>query len=553
MMSTKVRTSASRAAGLQRRTAGPRPAAASAAPGHLQSADGVLALQRTAGNQAVAGALALQREGGAGEDLQATRFVGSAKLEACLDNRARLVVGDSDSDAVVRVQGALQDCASKTGNTYDLGKAGVDGKYGTKTSEAVKKFKADEGLGSTQFGDVGPGTMRRLDEIFRSDPKPPDKKDENKILGGLFHNPDLENLFDKIMLQYGKMTAQQGRALTVVQQDLATTEKAEPSIAGTILQAAAEQVIDRTLGGGDTLRKVVADGLKGITDADLVQSGFDKVVGTTFDAAVSGGKDVVKANLAQGGLETQPLARFIDAQHNALIDSANQAQEAFVKRKQGAGGADQGLRTFTESDKAQILASFPAVADPRVDRAGKLLTGLEQATAKAQEKEYTQAIRQWSIGNAQHATDDGFNPGGVPSTDGNALRGKGRNEVPGVLEISFTFVGNQPKGRPAITGLSMSGLSALARNRINLLQAATSLKDLAYVERATGSGGGRVGVTKTETGQIFNTGSNDDGNAYLTAKGDGRFDLGEQRLFEELEATTVAQAGGIQGPSRSIF
>jgi hypothetical protein len=30
----------------------------------------------------------------------------------------------------------------------------------------VRKFKADEHLGSEQFGDVGPGTIGRLDELF---------------------------------------------------------------------------------------------------------------------------------------------------------------------------------------------------------------------------------------------------------------------------------------------------------------------------------------------------------------------------------------------------
>jgi hypothetical protein len=37
----------------------------------------------------------------------------------------------------------------------------------------VKKFKADENLGSTQFGDVGPGTMHRLDQLFSAEPTPP--------------------------------------------------------------------------------------------------------------------------------------------------------------------------------------------------------------------------------------------------------------------------------------------------------------------------------------------------------------------------------------------
>ena len=77
-----------------------------------------------------------------------------------------------------RIQQALIDVQAITGNAYDLGSSGpnhdgVDGIYGGKTENAVKKFKGDEGLGSAEFGDVGPGTMRCLDELFTSAPPPP--------------------------------------------------------------------------------------------------------------------------------------------------------------------------------------------------------------------------------------------------------------------------------------------------------------------------------------------------------------------------------------------
>jgi len=72
----------------------------------------------------------------------------------------------------------LIDVQQITGNTYDLGSTGpnndgVDGDYGPKTAAAVRKFKADEKLGFTQFGDVGPGTIHRLDELFSAGPAPP--------------------------------------------------------------------------------------------------------------------------------------------------------------------------------------------------------------------------------------------------------------------------------------------------------------------------------------------------------------------------------------------
>jgi peptidoglycan hydrolase-like protein with peptidoglycan-binding domain len=78
-------------------------------------------------------------------------------LEAVFEDRARLRAG-SPKDAVSKVQAALIDAG------YDLGPTGADGIYGGKTATAVKKFKHNEHLGSEEFGDVGPGTMRRLDE-----------------------------------------------------------------------------------------------------------------------------------------------------------------------------------------------------------------------------------------------------------------------------------------------------------------------------------------------------------------------------------------------------
>ena len=49
---------------------------------------------------------------------------------------------------------------------YDLGPTGADGDYGNHTWDSVKRFKADQKLGWETMGDVGPGTMHRLDELF---------------------------------------------------------------------------------------------------------------------------------------------------------------------------------------------------------------------------------------------------------------------------------------------------------------------------------------------------------------------------------------------------
>ena len=105
----------------------------------------------------------IQRTIGDGHDLTASRFAGDAKLEACFDDEARLTKGDK-GDSVIKVQQALID------QGFDLGTSGADGIYGPRTWNAVKKFKADQHLGFEQIGDVGPGTMSRLNELFSSSP-----------------------------------------------------------------------------------------------------------------------------------------------------------------------------------------------------------------------------------------------------------------------------------------------------------------------------------------------------------------------------------------------
>ena len=78
-------------------------------------------------------------------------------------------VGARDGDGFSPVS-KLQQALFELG--YDLGDSngtGVDGIYGTRTAEAVRLFKETEELGFEQFGDVGPGTMHRLNELFPGD------------------------------------------------------------------------------------------------------------------------------------------------------------------------------------------------------------------------------------------------------------------------------------------------------------------------------------------------------------------------------------------------
>ena len=101
----------------------------------------------------------IQRTIDDGHDLTSPRLAGDPELEACYDNEARLTKGMT-GPAVTKVQQALLDLG------YDLGPAGADGRYGQRTWNAVKRFKADQQLGWQEMGDVGPGTTARLDELF---------------------------------------------------------------------------------------------------------------------------------------------------------------------------------------------------------------------------------------------------------------------------------------------------------------------------------------------------------------------------------------------------
>lgn len=530
---------------------------------HPRSPAGVLELQRQAGNQAVS-QLMLQRDatGAPAPGLTADRFKGSPKLEKVFANRggARLGVGDPDRDATARVQAALLDLPAKTGNDYDLGPKGADGHYGQKTASAIKKFKADEALGSTQFGDVGPGTMRRLDQLFVADgpqpkPKPtPGPKEENELLAALFHNRELEQLFDKIVLQFGKMMRQQGAGLTEVEQDL-SAEKQETPFFARMLIFAAEESIGAALGG--VAKFAVGESLMGIVELAVKTAGaaggeeLEKTVKETFKAAIKGGKDVIKETISPSGLATQPLSKFIDSQHNGLIDANNKKTEKFFEKKNGAGGADQGLRTFTDEDKAEILATAPAVHDPRVDRAQELLDGYVKATAEARGLQYRAAMKAWTMLNAQMATDqDAGNVRGAV-TNPFAILTADSNEVPGVLEVGIDFVPATPKRPVSATNLSIRGLGKAAREKITNRHGDETLGSLFSVIRVKGNRGGvELNLVKTEENRpqgLLNM--SQESLRYLKDKDDGDSGAGSRLLFEEVEKHTIkGVTGRLDGP-----
>lgn len=106
--------------------------------------------------------------------LTSPRFSGDPQLAEVAAGRLRLAAPGtgpypapmlSTGPAVSKIQQALVDLAYDIGGTGPAAN-GVDGAYGPKTAAAVRQFKADNKLGFEQFGDVGPGTMGRLDILF---------------------------------------------------------------------------------------------------------------------------------------------------------------------------------------------------------------------------------------------------------------------------------------------------------------------------------------------------------------------------------------------------
>jgi hypothetical protein len=103
-------------------------------------------------------------------NLTSPRFMGPSgkpdpTIELVFRGKTTLKAG-SPAGAVRMVQQALVDLGKYDLGTFGPAKDGVDGKYGDKTSDAVKQFKADEDLGSQSIGSTNRGVIFRLDDLF---------------------------------------------------------------------------------------------------------------------------------------------------------------------------------------------------------------------------------------------------------------------------------------------------------------------------------------------------------------------------------------------------
>jgi len=445
-------------AGSSRPTRSSRPAAGP----NLVTVDGVLEMQRTAGNQAVS-QLLIQREPAA--LLTADRFKDSAKLRACRANRDRLREGDSDTDATIRIQEALLELPVKTGNNYDLGPKGADGHFGPKTASAIKKFKGDHNLGSTQFGDVGPGTMKTLDELFVSDqppgplpippgplPIPPEPKPvDSKVLGP--QNPLLAEILEQQVQMHMLLLEEKAEGLLTFDADMDDPEaaKAAPlSLLAECLKMSFDTAVDTSIGavlkvGMKAIgTKFPGEGLDSEIGNDILKAHIKKAFGEVGppvgDAVVPTAiknfglqafKDVkafTDKQLKAFGLQKQDeikglaIRSFLRDEYRAVIKSSKdgvatalspehkQAMQLMftsererVNRFQATQNRPSGGPATPEEVDGIKSYDDPVVQrmDPRVNRAKEELDVLATMKTQAQKQYYDSRLRAWAVATAR--------------------------------------------------------------------------------------------------------------------------------------------------------
>jgi len=131
------------------------------------TAHGVLALQQSAGNAAVATLLrqATTEAPADASPLKAARFADNERLQRAARNSPPLRLNDVD-DAVARMQRAFLDLGFPMTETTK--KTGApDGHYGAETAAAVRRFQEENGVSPPGGHEAGKKTLTKLDEVFQ--------------------------------------------------------------------------------------------------------------------------------------------------------------------------------------------------------------------------------------------------------------------------------------------------------------------------------------------------------------------------------------------------
>lgn len=517
---------------------------------HVHSSDGVLEMQRLAGNRATT--LALQRFA---EDKMfgTSRFGGNEGPKGDQETATEApasptnpILGLRKGDGLSKFGGdpGVKVFQKKLNEVMDAPPLTVDGKWGDQTQLYFDGLNDGVGTERANFvgNPIGTALSSGLDAVHELLEQlrgggGGGGGDGGQVQGP--HNQALEDKFDEITLQYSELLKAQRDGLLMLRTELGTPEKNKPGIIGGLIVKGAELVIDNTLGGGaQTLRNAVKQGTAGL--GDLSQKAID----VPFDEAQSGAKGIAKQAVApttQGADHND----FFMTQISSLIGASADAVKGFL-------GAKKDLRGMSPEERTVFTTSG---LDARLDRAQQLFAALQTATAEAPQKTHDESLRSWTVTTARQGLKEKGAEFGVPAemmvTDLKFLGDEG--EVPGVLEIEIDFDPANPLAPVRAKSARITGLSPLIRQKLN----AKTIGSLGFPMRAKGDVSTgilsfifdrvNVAVTMDETGFADIHGKTDDrGGTYLALKGQeptGR--NGARRIFEELANVRLGSIGGL--------
>ena len=419
----------------------------------------------------------------------------------------------------------------------------ADGMFGPKTGQVLREFQAS--IGQTEQEAVDRLTGDALLDRKSGGDKPPEPVPPQPV----FENRALEDTLDAVWLQYQFILTKQRDALDRLEKDLASLEK-PPSTVRDLLIKAGSAALEAVLGaaGGSALRDPIKKALEGL-EQEFINKGVDTVFDEAKSKSVTLAEEEAKTRLDEG---LPPLDTFIESQRQALNDAGGDIQEKFLTETKPK------FREFTAED-------VPAAgADPRVERANKLLRGLKKERGKAFETQYFESLQEWASYEARTKLGKKENKGqsvGDEKVEGTDLS-KDESGVAGVLELEIE--GTAPNLPVQLKEAEISGLSEKTRKKLEERDASIGALNLA--RRAEGDVGSQVPIfdfgpsieiAENETGEVFEVDSSAGGKEWLAQKArpfktpddpSTADDVlsGARMVWQEIDQKKLKDAGGLK-------
>lgn len=263
---------------------------------------------------------------------------------------------------------------------HDLGPMGADGIYGPRTASAVRQFKAQQKLGFEQFGDVGPGTMGRLNELFPApappvDENPPKDVAEEDDTACPFGVDDLETAVTSTL------TSKENSALAFGPSQSTPSVGPTPHLSiGQAVERFQQQVNVAGVATGGPVDKNVTD--RGQFFWSLQVSDAIAAELTRMNAVPSAQPFVAKARAAhaaiKGGLDASALLVELDAIAKTSTSREKAAMKA-VLAKDLSGGTGHELRLW----EAYIKDDTNSLPDLRGSRSLRVFRSMKKAEKTA--------------------------------------------------------------------------------------------------------------------------------------------------------------------------